>query len=69
MIAEEREIVAIAFVLGSPSFAGSLFVVAEHENDYVGFLRDFDGFRDALRVFDGIAEFDFVSVPVGEWFR
>ena len=37
MIAEQVEIVAVAFVIEGPGFAGSLFVVAEHENDDVGF--------------------------------
>ena len=55
-------------MFGRPSFAGSGFVFAENENDDVRFLSDFDGFRDALRVFNGIAEFDFVGVPIGKRF-
>ena len=41
---------------------------AERENDDVGFLRDFDGFRDALGVQRRIAEYDFVGVPIGKRF-
>src|SRR5580704_14821025 len=55
-------------MLGGPGFAGGLFIVAEDQNDDIGLLRDFDGFRDALRIFDGIAELDFVSVPFGKRF-
>src|SRR3984957_5248279 len=66
--AEESEIVAVAFVLGSPGLAGGLLVVAQDEDDHVGFLGRLYGFRYARGVAVWIAEDYFVGVPVGKRF-
>ena len=52
-------------MIDGPGFARGLFVAAEREEDDVGFRGDFGGFVDAFGIERGIAEDDFVGVPVG----
>ena len=52
-------------MIDGPGFARRLFVAAEREKDDVGFRGDFGGFVDAFGVERGIAEDDFVGVPIG----
>src|SRR5579883_3435216 len=65
LIAEEIKVVAIAGMIDGPGFARGLFIAAERKDDDIGLAGDGHGFFDALGVERGIAEHDFIGVPIG----
>src|SRR6266853_3623969 len=68
LISQQVEVVTISLVCGRPSFAGSLLILAEYEDDDVSFLRDLYGCGDTLGVEFRIAEHNSVGIPVWSGF-
>jgi len=50
LTAEEIEAVAVTGMIDGPRLAGSLFILAEHENDYIGLLGNANSLLNAFRI-------------------
>ena len=50
LVAEEIEPVTVARMIDCPGFAGSLLILAEHENHYIRLLANLNRFLNAFRI-------------------